>query len=141
MISSSFSGPDCHTERSGRLREQFDGPAPDQPSIVTYLLLQRPVSLPDWPGHVHRIETPEDSENIEEMSPLIQRTIRTRLENVETVFSTLQGGATTINECIKRTGLGKKVVQRAMVALEKDRRIDRKKAGRVNQSDKFVVLP
>lgn len=62
MISSSFSGPDCHTERSGRLREQFEGPAPDQPSIVTYLLLQRPVSLQDWPGHVHRIETPEDFE-------------------------------------------------------------------------------
>lgn len=140
MRDAGFAGPDCQTERSGRLREQFEGSALDQPSIVTYLLLQRPVILPDWPGHVHRIETPDDSANIEETSPLIQRVIRTRLENVETVFATLQAGATTINECMKRTGLGKKVVQRAMVALEKDGRIDRKKAPRANQSDEFVVL-
>ena len=119
MSDQCFAGPGCHTERSGMLREQFEGLAPDQPSIVTYLLLKRPINLPDWPGYVHSIETPEDAEIFEDMPELIQRTVRTRLENVETVFATLQAGATTINECIKITGLGKKVVQSAMVALEK----------------------
>ena len=79
MISSIFSVPDCHTERSGRLREQFEVPAPDQPSIVTYLLLQRPVSLPDWPGYVHRIETLEDAESLDDMSEIIRRVVTTRL--------------------------------------------------------------
>jgi len=141
MSDQCFAGPGCHTERSGRLREHLEGPDPEQQaSIVSFLLLDRPIDLPSWPGHVHRIETPEDAEPFAEMSDLIQRTVRTRLENVETVFATLEAGATTINECMKRTGLGKKVVQRAMVALEKDGRIDRKKAPRANQSDEFVVL-
>ena len=139
MSDQGFAGPGCHTERSGRLREQFEGPAPEQPaSIVTYLLMmQRPVNIPGRTGHVHRIETPEDSEDTEEISPLIQRTVMTRLANVETVFATLQAGATTINECIKITGLGKKVVQRAMVALEKDGRIVRVRARAANQSHLF----
>ena len=137
MSDQCFAGPGCHTERSGRLREQFEGPAPDQPSIVSFLLLDRPIDLPSWPGHVHRIETPEDAEPFAEMSDLIQRTVRTRLENVETVFATLQAGATTINECIKITGLGKKVVQSAMVALEKDERIIRVMAKAANQSHIF----
>ena len=122
------------------LREQFEGLAPDQPSIVTYLLLKRPINLPDWPGYVHSIETPEDAEIFEDMPELIQRTVRTRLENVETVFATLQAGATTINECIKITGLGKKVVQSAMVALEKDERIVRILAKAANQPHRFSVL-
>ena len=138
MSDQCFAGPGCHTERSGRLREQFEGPAPEQQaSIVRFLLLDRPINLPSWPGHVHRIETPEDAEPFAEMSDLIQRTVRTRLENVETVFKTLQAGATTINECIKITGLGKKVVQRAMVALEKDERIIRVLAKAANQSHIF----
>ena len=140
MSASSFAGPDCQIERSGRLREQFEGLAPDQPSIVTYLLLKRPINLPDWPGYVHSIETPEDAEIFEDMPELIQRTVRTRLENVETVFATLQAGATTINECIKITGLGKKVVQSAMVALEKDERIIRILAKAANQPHRFSVL-
>lgn len=138
MSDQCFAGPGCHTERSGRLREQFDGPDPEQQAgIVSFLLLDRPIDLPSWPGHVHRIETPEDAEPFAEMSDLIQRTVRTRLENVETVFATLQAGATTINECIKITGLGKKVVQRAMVALEKDERIIRVMAKAANQSHIF----
>ena len=86
---------------------------------------------------MHRIETPEDADPFAEMSDLIQRTVRTRLENVETVFATLEAGATTITEVIKRTGLGKKVVQRAMVALENDGRIVRVRAKSANQSHLF----
>ena len=138
MSDQCFAGPGCHTERSGRLREQFEGPAPEQPaSIVSFLLLDRPIDLPSWPGRVHRIETPEDADPFAEMSDLIQRTVRTRLENVETVFATLEAGATTITEVIKRTGLGKKVVQRAMVALENDGRIIRVMAKAANQSHIF----
>ena len=108
-------------------------------SIVSFLLLHKPVNLPSWPGHEHRIETPEDAEPFAEMSDLIQRTVRTRLENVETVFATLEAGATTITEVIKITGLGKKVVQRAMVALEKDERIVRHVPHGVNQSHRFAI--
>jgi hypothetical protein len=142
MSDQCFAGPGCHTERSGRLREQFEGPDPEQQaSIVTYLLMmQRPANIPDWTGHVHRIETPEDSERIDDMSDLIKRTITTRLANVETVFATLEAGATTIAEVIKRTGLGKKVVQRAMVALENDGRIIRVRAKAANQSHRFRVV-
>lgn len=106
-------------------------------SIVSFLLLDRPIDLPSWPGHVHRIETPEDAEPFAEMSDLIQRTVMTRLENVETVFATLEAGSTTISEVMKITGLGKKVVQRAMVALENDGRIIRVRAKAANQSHLF----
>ena len=141
MSDQCFAGPGCHTERSGRLREQFEGPDPEQQaSIVTYLLMQYPFRLPDLPGHVHRIETPEDAEPFAEMSDLIQRTVRTRLANVETVFATLEAGATTISECIKITGLGKKVVQRAMVALERDERIVRHIPAGANQHHRFSIF-
>ena len=140
MISSIFSVPDCHTERSGRLREQFEVPAPDQPSIVTYLLLQRPVSLPDWPGYVHRIDTPEDAESLDDMSELIRRVVTTRLANVETVFTEVSAGSETIGEVVVKTGLGKKVVQRAMTALEKNGRIVRIRAKAHNQPHRFSVL-
>lgn len=140
MSDQCFASPDCPTERSGRLREQLEGPDPaQQVSIVAYLLLQRQAKLPDQTGRVHRIETPEDAESFEDMSELIQRTVRTRLENVETVFATLEAGATTITEVIKITGLGKKVVQRAMVALEKDERIVRHVPHGVNQSHRFAI--
>jgi len=109
-------------------------------SIVSFLLLDRPIDLPSWPGHVHRIETPEDADPFAEMSDLIQRTVRTRLENVETVFATLEAGATTISEVIKITGLGKKVVQRAMVALEKDERIVRHIPAGANQHHRFSIF-
>ena len=138
MSASSFAGPDCQTERSGRLREQFEWPAPDQPSIVTYLLLKRPVNLPAWPGYVHRIETPEDAESIEDMSELIRRVVTIRLANVETVFTEVAAGAETIGEVIVKTGLGKKVVQRAMVALEADGRIVRQKSFK-NVAHRFSV--
>ena len=108
-------------------------------SIVSFLLLHKPVNLPSWPGHVHRIETPEDADPFAEMPDLIRRTVRTRLENVETVFATLETGATTISEVMKITGLGKKVVQRAMVALEKDERIVRQIPPGVNQHHRFSV--
>lgn len=108
-------------------------------SIVSFLLLHKPVNLPDWPGRQHSIETPEDTEPFTEMPDLIQRTVRTRLENVETVFTTLEGGATTISEVIKITGLGKKVVQRAVVALEKDERIVRHVPAGANQHHRFSV--
>ena len=123
------------------LREQFEGPAPEQPaSIVSFLLLDRPIDLPSWPGRVHRIETPEDADPFAEMSDLIQRTVRTRIENIETVFVTLEDGATTISEVMKRTGLGKKVVQRAMVALENDGRIVRHVPAGANQHHRFSVI-
>ena len=109
-------------------------------SIVRFLLLDRPIDLPSWPGHVHRIETPEDAEPFAEMSDLIRRTVRTRMENVETVFATLEAGATTISEVIKITGLGKKVVQRAMVALEKDERIVRHIPAGANQHHRFSIF-
>lgn len=108
-------------------------------SIVSFLLLHKPVNLPDWPAHQHRIETPEDTE--QDMPDLIQRVVRTRLENIETVFATLEAGATTISEVMKRTGLGKKVVQRAMVALENDGRILRHIPAGANQHHRFSVYP
>ncbi|HON48066.1 MAG TPA: hypothetical protein PLZ60_09985 [Kiritimatiellia bacterium] len=139
MSDQCFAGPDCQTDRSGRLREQFEGPASEQPaSIVTYLLLQRPVNLPAWPGYVHRIETPDDAESIEDMSELIRRVVTTRLANVETVFTEVAAGAETIGEVIVKTGLGKKVVQRAMVALEADGRIVRQKSFK-NVAHRFSV--
>jgi len=108
-------------------------------SIVSFLLLERTIDLPSWPGHEHRIETPEDAEPFAEMPELIQRTVKTRLENVETVFAALESGSTTISEVIKITGLGKKVVQRAMVALEKDKRIVRTVPAGANQHHRFSV--
>ena len=73
MSDQCFAGPGCHTERSGRLREHLEGPDPEQQaSIVSFLLLDRPIDLPSWPGHVHRIETPEDAEPFAEMSDLIE---------------------------------------------------------------------
>lgn len=74
------------------------------------------------------------------MPALIQLTVRTRLENVETVFATLEAGATTISEVMKITGLGKKVVQRAMVVLEKDERIVRHIPPGANQHHRFAIF-
>jgi len=140
MSDQCFAGPDCQIERSGRLREQLEGLAPDQPSIVTYLLLKRPINLPDWPGYVHSIETPEDAEIFEDMPELIRRVVTTRLANVETVFTEVAAGAETIGDVIVKTGLGKKVVQRAMTALEKNGRIVRILAKAANQPHRFSVL-
>lgn len=141
MTTTTFAGPGCQSERSGRLTgTQLEGPAPAQPaSLVATLLLHHPVSLPHWPGQVHRIETPEDAEPFADMPDLIQRTIKTRLENVETVFAEVAAGTTTINAAIRKTGLGKKVVQRAMVALEKDGRIVRVRAKAANYSHQFHI--
>lgn len=69
MSDQCFAGPGCHTERSGRLREQFEGPAPEQPaSIVRFLLLDRPLGpnveneMDDPNMHAYGEDGPDDAE-------------------------------------------------------------------------------
>ena len=69
MSDQCFAGPGCHTERSGMLREQFEGPAPEQPaSIVSFLLLDRPLGpnveneMDDPNMHAYGEDGPDDAE-------------------------------------------------------------------------------
>jgi len=93
-------------------------------SLVTFLLLQRPVHIAPPPdARAHRIATPEDDQMYD--SELIRRAVATRLANVETVFDAISDGIDTITEIQRVTGIGKKVVQRAATMLEKNGRIVR----------------
>jgi len=69
MSDQCFAGPGCHTERSGRLQEQFDGPDPEQQaSIVSFLLLDRPLGpnveneMDDPNMHAYGEDGPDDAE-------------------------------------------------------------------------------
>ena len=95
-------------------------------SLVTFLLLQRPMRTALPPDAiVHRIATPEDDASEAYDSELIRRVVATRLANVETVFGAISDGIDTITEIQRVTGLGKKVVQRAVTTLERNGRIVR----------------
>jgi len=69
MSDQCFAGPGCYTESSGRLREQFDGPDPEQQaSIVSFLLLDRPLGpnveneMDDPNMHAYGEDGPDDAE-------------------------------------------------------------------------------
>lgn len=109
-------------------------------SLVTFLLLQRPVHIAPPPdARAHRIATPEDDAPEACDSELIRRVVATRLANVETVFGAISDGIDTITEIQRVTGLWKKVVQRAATMLEKHGRIVR--AIPTSRSDSHRLKP
>lgn len=109
-------------------------------SLVADMLLWRPMVLPSGVVIEHHIETPADRERNADPreSELIKRVTRTRMRNIETVFAEVAAGGQTIANVARVTGLGKKVVQRAMVALEADGRIVRQKSFK-NVAHRFSV--
>jgi len=109
-------------------------------SLVTFLLLQRPVHIAPPPdARAHRIATPEDDAPEACAPDPSRRVVAPRLANVETVFGAISDGIDTITEIQRVTGLWKKVVQRAATMLEKHGRIVR--AIPTSRSDSHRLKP